>query len=202
MSMHAGGPEPKQGGDYEDVKLKIIQQEGYDMHDFGIFEDRAALLWRKPWIDGATRELTGGNSRSVENLRRQVEQLLLAARNRNPDVRTASTPSRRAEARVRVDVDLRDDPALERDLRRNPGSAVMAAATPLARAPEALIIHDAHDGVVRARSGQQENPSRAVDLLKRSRTRWVARAGFTVRASRPGDLGLPCGRAGRRGARR
>jgi hypothetical protein len=27
--------------DYEDVKLKIIQQEGLDMHDFNIFDDRA-----------------------------------------------------------------------------------------------------------------------------------------------------------------
>jgi len=42
--------------DYEDVKLKIIQQEGRDMHDFGIFEDRANLLWRKPWLGGAARE--------------------------------------------------------------------------------------------------------------------------------------------------
>ena len=30
--------------DYEDVKLKILQQEGYDYHDFNYFDDRAALL--------------------------------------------------------------------------------------------------------------------------------------------------------------
>jgi len=49
--------------DYEDVKLKIIQQEGLDMHDFNIFDDRAALLWRKPWTDGMARELTSGDNR-------------------------------------------------------------------------------------------------------------------------------------------
>jgi len=44
--------------DYTDVQLKIIQQEGYDAHDFNIFDDRAAELWRKPYVDGAVRELT------------------------------------------------------------------------------------------------------------------------------------------------
>jgi hypothetical protein len=47
--------------DYQDVKLKIIQQEGYDAHDFNLFDDRASLLWRKPYVDGAVRELTAGN---------------------------------------------------------------------------------------------------------------------------------------------
>ena len=39
--------------DYEDVKLKILQEEGYNYHDFGIFQDRAAVLHRKPYVDGA-----------------------------------------------------------------------------------------------------------------------------------------------------
>ena len=45
--------------DYEDVKLKIIQQEGLDMHDFNIFDDRAWLLWRKPWADSMARGVEG-----------------------------------------------------------------------------------------------------------------------------------------------
>ena len=44
--------------DYQDVKLKIVQQEGYDAHDFNLFDDRSSVLWRKPYIDGAVRELT------------------------------------------------------------------------------------------------------------------------------------------------
>lgn len=105
--------------DYEDVKLKIIQQEGRDMHDFGIFEDRAALLWRKPWVDGAVSELTSGGSERVENLRRQVEGLMLASRNRNPNVRASGTPSLVPRGHVRVDVDVDDDQAMLRDMRRN-----------------------------------------------------------------------------------
>ena len=49
--------------DPEDVKVKIVENEGYDMHDFGIFDDRAATLWRKPYVDGAVRELTSGNDK-------------------------------------------------------------------------------------------------------------------------------------------
>jgi hypothetical protein len=44
--------------DYQDVKLKIVQQEGYDAHDFNLFDDRSSVLWRKPYIDGAVREMT------------------------------------------------------------------------------------------------------------------------------------------------
>ena len=50
--------------DYEDVKLKILQQEGYDAHDFNLFDDRSSQLWRKPYVDGAVRELTAGDSRT------------------------------------------------------------------------------------------------------------------------------------------
>jgi hypothetical protein len=106
--------------DYEDVKLKIVQNEGYDMHDFNIFEDRAALLWRKPWIDGAVRDLTSGDTRSIENLRQAVEKIMLAAQEKNPDVRTAGTAAARASAQVRVDVDVDEDEELLRDMRRNP----------------------------------------------------------------------------------
>ena len=76
--------------DYTDVQLKIIQQEGYDAHDFNIFDDRAAELWGKPYVDGAVRELTSGDSRSAGDLRRSVEQLMLAANDRKADVRARS----------------------------------------------------------------------------------------------------------------
>jgi hypothetical protein len=48
--------------DYQDVKLKIVQQEGYDAHDFNLFDDRSSQLWRKPYVDGAVRELTSGTA--------------------------------------------------------------------------------------------------------------------------------------------
>src|SRR6185437_13725230 len=104
--------------DYQDVKFKIIQQEGYDAHDFNLFDDRASLLWRKPYVDGAVRELTAGNSgRSVEQLRRAVEQLMLAAGNRTPNVRAIQSSSHRSRSNVRVDVDVDEQEALIRDMR-------------------------------------------------------------------------------------
>lgn len=79
--------------------------EGYDEHDFNLFDDRAALLWRKPYVDGAVRELTSGDNRSAEQLRRAVEQLMLQQRNRNADIRSISQASHGGHTSVRVDVE-------------------------------------------------------------------------------------------------
>lgn len=106
--------------DYEDVKLKIVQQEGYDAHDFGLFDDRAALLWRKPYIDGAVRELTGPDRKSVEDVRRSVEEMILQAHDKNPRVTLTSTQANRSRGNVRVDVDLDQQKQLLQDIRRNP----------------------------------------------------------------------------------
>lgn len=106
--------------DYQDVQLKIIQQEGYEAHDFNFFDDRASLLWRKPYVDGAVRELTSGESRSADQLRRAVEQLMLAAKDNRPDVRTAVHPGHASHSNVRVNVSVdRSDDVVD-DVRRNP----------------------------------------------------------------------------------
>ena len=83
--------------DYQDVKLKIVQQEGYDAHDFNLFDDRSSELWRKPYVDGAVRELTAGDSRSQEQLRRAVEQMMFSASNRNPDAHDYVPSARRTQ---------------------------------------------------------------------------------------------------------
>lgn len=106
--------------DYEDVKLKIVQQEGYDAHDFGLFDDRAALLWRKPYIDGAVRELVGPDRRSVEQIRQSVEDMILAAHDKNPRVMFSSNTAAKERGNVRVDIDLDQREKLETDMRRNP----------------------------------------------------------------------------------
>ena len=106
--------------DYEDVKLKIVQQEGYDAHDFGLFDDRAALLWRKPYVDGAVRELTGPDRRSVEDIRKSVEDMIVAAHDKSPQVMLTSNQANRSRGNVRVDVDVDQQDKLLQDLRRNP----------------------------------------------------------------------------------
>lgn len=65
------------------------------MTDFGIFDDRAATLWRKPYLDGAVRELTSGNDKSVDQLRLAVEQMILAKKGRLTDVRASRQPAAR-----------------------------------------------------------------------------------------------------------
>jgi hypothetical protein len=106
--------------DYQDVKLKIVQQEGYDAHDFNLFDDRASLLWRKPYIEGAVQELTSGDNRSTEQLRMAVEQMMIAAGNTNPDVRTTASAAPRSKASVRVDAQIDNEEDVLRDMRRNP----------------------------------------------------------------------------------
>lgn len=41
----------------DDVKLKIVQNEGYDYHDFDLWEDDEARLRRKPYVETAVQEL-------------------------------------------------------------------------------------------------------------------------------------------------
>jgi hypothetical protein len=105
---------------YQDVKLKIIQQEGYDAHDFNLFDDRASLLWRKPYVDGAVRELTSGDNRSTEQIRQAVEQLMIEAGNHNPNVAVTAGAAQRARGNVRMDVDVEQTEATLKDMRRNP----------------------------------------------------------------------------------
>ena len=37
--------------DLEDVKLKYIESEGMNYHDFGIYPSRASYMPRKPYVD-------------------------------------------------------------------------------------------------------------------------------------------------------
>jgi hypothetical protein len=103
--------------DYQDVKLKIVQQEGYDAHDFNLFDDRASQLWRKPYVEGAVQELTSGDNRSAEQLRVAVEQMMLAAGNQNPDVRMTGSAAPKSGATVKVDAQIDNEEDVLRDMR-------------------------------------------------------------------------------------
>lgn len=45
--------------DLEDVKMKYVRQEGYDFHDFDLWEDRLYAMTRKPYLNEITTELSG-----------------------------------------------------------------------------------------------------------------------------------------------
>jgi hypothetical protein len=70
-------------------------------------------------VDGAVRELTSGESRSQEQIRQAVEQMMIASGTSNPDVRHTSRKAHRARANVAVDVDIDDEQDLLTDIRRN-----------------------------------------------------------------------------------
>lgn len=114
-----GSPLWSEGMDYEDVKLKIIQNEGYDYHDFNIYDDRAALLWRKPYVDGAVRELTTGNTPTTERLRQAAERIIIEGKDKNPSVVASSQASLSPGANISMNIDEQGDQEIMRDIRRN-----------------------------------------------------------------------------------
>jgi hypothetical protein len=115
--------EPHENLDYQDVKLQIVQQEGYDAHDFNLFDDRSALLWRKPYVDGAVRELTSGDSRSQEQMRLMIERMMIAAGTNEPDVRHTVRKARRSRININIDAEVDDEQDLLTDIRRKPGAS-------------------------------------------------------------------------------
>ena len=140
--------------DYQDVKLKIVQQEGYDAHDFNLFDDRASQLWRKPYVDGAVQELTSNDNRSSEQLRVAVEQLMLAAGNQNPDVRLTGSAAPKSVATVKVNAEIENEEGVLRDMR----------AIRLRPSPRPKQKHPTHaPGPAQAPSSRptQKHPSRA-----------------------------------------
>jgi len=135
--------------DYQDVKLKIVQQEGYDAHDFNLFDDRASQLWRKPYVEGAVEELTSGDNRSADQLRVAVEQMMLAAGNQNPDVRMTGSAAPRSGATVKVDAQIDNEEDVLRDMR----------AIRLGPSPRPKQKHPAH-----ARPGSRPRCLRLADI--------------------------------------
>jgi len=109
--------------DYQDVKLKLVQLQGYDEHDFNLFDDRSDTLWRKPYVDGAVRELTSGDTRSQDQIRQAVEQMMLAAGTSNPDVRYTARKAHRSRANVTVHAQEDDEKELLTDIRRGKEAA-------------------------------------------------------------------------------
>ena len=118
----ADSPALDENIDYEDLKLKIIQWEGLDYHDFNVFDDRAGILWRKPYLDGAVRELTAGENRSVDRMESDIEEAISMSRagDRNASARMNRHAARTDRSSVTVTVESRPDDELRKEVRRNP----------------------------------------------------------------------------------
>jgi hypothetical protein len=107
--------------DYEDLKVKMLMQEGYNLHDFNLYDDRANTIWRKPYLDGAIRELTTGDTnRSVENIRRTVEKIMLDSQGGNPKIVATGNPSASPINKVKISFEEQPEEKILKDIQRNP----------------------------------------------------------------------------------
>ena len=77
--------------------------------------------WFNSYIDGAVRELTGADNRAVEDVRRSVEEMIIQAHDKSPQVMITSNQANKSRGNVRVDVDMDQQDQLLQDIRRNPG---------------------------------------------------------------------------------
>ncbi len=62
--------------DLEDVKLNFVRQEGYDFHDYDLWEDRLYAMTRKPYLAEATDQLDMDFAESPENTQEKIRHLL------------------------------------------------------------------------------------------------------------------------------
>jgi len=58
-----------------DIKTKVLQQEGFDFHDFGIWDDRAQSVARKPYVTEAASQLLRRNGEDQESIYRSLTNL-------------------------------------------------------------------------------------------------------------------------------
>jgi len=62
--------------DLEDVKMKYVREEGYDFHDYDLWEDRLYALTRKPYLTEATSQIDIGPTDSSWTTQRRLRSLL------------------------------------------------------------------------------------------------------------------------------
>lgn len=62
----------------DDIKMKVVQNEGMDIHDVGLWESRERELIRKPYLEAISAELYNmkDDSRSKESTRKQLISML------------------------------------------------------------------------------------------------------------------------------
>jgi hypothetical protein len=94
--------------DLEDVKLKVIETLGEDMHDYGLWQSRAKSLYRKPYIDGeALSEVTKTPQLDRGEVSKQLKELLDGFG--ISDVEVTSHYLNQLNQENLIDIDLSDD---------------------------------------------------------------------------------------------
>ena len=88
--------------DLEDVKLKVVNMVGQDMHDFNLWQSRDKQLARKPYLEGVEAEVTGQTQYSEAEMKARLSEVLGLE-----NIQVISMPS--GDGRDYVEVDLKDD---------------------------------------------------------------------------------------------
>jgi len=85
VSKEVGLPGPDWVGwhpavDLDDIKLKVVQNAGLDIHDFDLWESDARAAAHRDFLDDATKELveveTPQDARSASEVQAEIEQIL------------------------------------------------------------------------------------------------------------------------------
>ena len=97
--------------DLEDIKLKLVQTLGEDMHDYDLWESRAKQLPYKPYIDEESVEaILNQGDLTKEQMRDRINQIM-AAEGLEADTFASSLklPSKKDQIDVEVETDRSDE---------------------------------------------------------------------------------------------
>lgn len=60
--------------DLNDVKLNYVKQEGWDIHDFNMWESQESMIGRKPYLEGAEQEIEVSTSGYISQIKRLINR--------------------------------------------------------------------------------------------------------------------------------
>ena len=93
------------GVDLEDIKLKLVQNLGFDMHDFNLWPSNQMNLARRPFInDQAIEELSPDNNMGPNEIRSRIRDLLSEFNVEDASISIAMYPSDEPGYNVNLDV--------------------------------------------------------------------------------------------------
>jgi len=91
--------------DLEDVKMKFVRDEGYDFHDYDLWEDRLYAMTRKPYLDEAASSLSMDEAESPSVIQARIRTIL---QEYDPDLVTVIPTLNGGKAEVTINDNQRD----------------------------------------------------------------------------------------------
>jgi hypothetical protein len=95
--------------DLEDIKLKVVENEGKSMYDFDLWPDRQRAVAGRPLVEEAARELGEAAPLSIEEIRGRVNQVLAANNIKHATVLVSPMPGQEHQIDLRLKEDRGDE---------------------------------------------------------------------------------------------